>query len=168
MSQKTRSSKKTKKIPLSQGKFAIVDADDYAWLAQWKWSYNKGYAIRNKYSERVGGKVRAEGIRMHREILSAPKGMQVDHVDGNGLNNTRENLRICSSQQNNRNRKAVEGTSKFKGVTVYCPGEKWFAQIWVNKKSIFLGYFKDEKEAARAYNEAAKKHFGEFARLNEV
>ena len=109
---------------------------------------------------------------MHREIMQAPDGVDVDHIDTSNLNNTRQNLRVCTHGQNTANRRKPahkNGThSRFKGVTWHKSSERWVAQLRVNYRLVTIGYFKDEREAALAYNEAARKHFGEFARLNEV
>lgn len=107
-------------------------------------------------------------ISMHREILGVTDSrVSIDHIDGNGLNNRRDNLRICTSKQNRQNCRSFHGTSKYKGVSLNRCG-KWKAKIGMDDGSIYLGLFDIEEEAAIAYNEAAKKHFGEFARLNEI
>lgn len=103
---------------------------------------------------------------MHRLILDAPKGMQVDHINGNGLNNRRENIRLCTHEQNSYNQQKPYGSSKYKGV---CRKRgKWDAQIRASGKIIWLGSFATEDEAANAYDEAALKHFGEFAFTNKM
>lgn len=105
---------------------------------------------------------------MHREILGLmPEDPDVDHRDGEGLNNRRSNLRLVTNSQNNMNSQCRWGAlSKYKGVSWHKRREKWQGRIKLNGKEIYLGYFDNEKKAARAYDEAAKKHFGEFARLN--
>ena len=163
-----------KKILLTQGKCAIVDDADYEWLNQWKWCIqpNHGtiYVIRNE--RRKGRRVT---VRMHREILGIEHGdkAQVDHIDGNGINNQRHNLRKCSHQQNSFNKKKrKKTTSQYHGVhqfrnTVNRKTYKyWRAAIRVNGKPIFLGQFPTELLAAKAYDKAAEKYFGEFANLN--
>lgn len=148
-------------IPLTQGKVAIVDAKDYHWLSKYKWYATKSgqrfYAQRHK---------NGRNISMHRMIMQAPKQMVVDHIDGNGLNNRRANLRLCSIPENLRNRRSPGGTSKYKGVTFHKQRKKWRAVISSNRRHIHLGLFDDEIDAARAYDRKADELFGEFAYLN--
>lgn len=152
-----------KKIPLSQGKVALVDDEDYEWLIQQgKWSYNrkKGYAFHKK------GRTIAY---MHAEIVNTPVGMDTDHIDGNGLNNQRSNLRVCTHSQNHANvNKTRRNKSGFKGVFIEIRQQKimWSAGITVNRKSISLGTYPSPEAAARAYDNAARQYFGEFAKTN--
>jgi len=159
-----------KTIALTQNKIALIDDEDHEALNRHRWhAYRDGnvwYARRN--SSRIKGKRFV--ILMHREILGLQKGdrRHTDHTDGNGLNNRRSNLRICSCQQNQYNQRRREmGTSKHKGVCWYGGLKKWRADIRINRKRVSLGYFDSEKDAAKAYNSAALKHFGEYAVLNE-
>jgi len=151
-------------IPLTKGFSAMVDDSDFEWLTQWRWSYIGGYARR---TVKENGAQRP--IRMHRFILNAPKGMRIDHVDGDSLNNTRSNLRYASHSQNMCNKKKKHNsTSQFKGVA-WIPSarkRKWRAMIQINQKQTHLGYFADEVDAARAYDAKAKELHGQFARLN--
>jgi len=151
-----------KEIPLTQGKFALVDKEDYEYLCQWKWyackDHNTFYAQASIYKN---GKPTTIG--MHRLILDAK---QIDHKDGNGLNNQKENLRPCNGHQNQANRRPTKGTSKYKGVYWNKQCNKWKSRIQFNGKRIHLGLFDSEIEAAKAYDKAAKLHFGEFARFN--
>lgn len=154
---------------------AIVDDEDYEYLNQFKWREVKRNSI--YYAQRecsVNGKHTC--ILMHREILGFPKGKRTDHKDMNGLNNQRSNLRTCSASQNAANTNPLGGSSKFKGVscrlgkswnsTEYYP--QYRARITVNKKEIWGGTFRNEIDAAKAYNELALKYFGEFAKLNNI
>jgi hypothetical protein len=149
-------------IPLTQGKVAIVDVADYEWLSQWKWCANNQhgiwYAVRAK---------RPELIRMHRVILDAKAGQIVDHIDGNGLNNRRANIRLCTSHQNSMNMsRQTRGSSRFRGVAWQKTQNVWVARIRDGEKLLYLGRFSDEVKAALAYDAAAQRIFGEFARLN--
>lgn len=151
-----------KKIALSQGKESIVDDDWYEVLSQVGWfaaGYQSEYAARNV----AGGRE-----FMHRVIMDAPKDMCVDHINGNPLDNRRENLRLCTHANNMRNNKgwSKNTTSMYKGVSWDKKRKKWQAKISKNGKTIALGRYSSEQKAALAYNEAAKKHHGEFARQN--
>ena len=145
-------------ITLGDGFCAYVDAADYEWLSQFHWHMDNGYAIR-----REGSKT----IYMHREIMKAPKGMIVDHKNRNKLDNTPDNLRVGTRQENLRNAgKRIGTTSRFKGVSRKKGRDVWTAQIGIDRDVKSLGTYYDEIEAARAYDQAAVEHFGEFARLN--
>jgi hypothetical protein len=157
-----------KRIELTQGKVALVDDEDYEWLSKWSWCYFKypkastGYASR---TDRSGGKQRK--VLMHREILHAGEGEIVDHRDMDGCNNVRSNLRLASKSQNNANRYRQKNTvSRYKGLFRSGRKRPWGAQITVDGRRIRIGYFDTEEEAAMAYDAAARKYFGEFARLN--
>ena len=151
-----------KLIPLTQGKFAIVDADDYDELSQYKWtaakSPNTFYAVRS---------VRGRQIRMHRLITNAPKGLVVDHRNHNGLDNRKENLRLCTRSENACNQRPQTGrSSKYKGVCWHKTQKRWHARIHSNGVTYHLGSFKSEIEAAKAYDKKTKELFGKFACLN--
>lgn len=158
-----------KRIKLTHSKFALVNNEDYKYLNQWKWRALKGYTT--FYAARHGGIVNGKHttIYMHRMIAERIGIKNPDHIDTDGLNNQRSNLREATrgQQQANRNR-FKNNTSGYKGVSWHKKTQKWMVRISINKKHIFLGYFDDIKGAARAYNEAALKYFGEFAVLNEV
>jgi len=148
----------TKRIPLGDGHYALVDAADYEWLRQYNWRLQNGYAARRN---------KTRTTYMHREIMKPPKGMMVDHVNHNKRDNRRANLRICTRQQNTQNNASHAGaSSRFKGVSYCREKDKWLAKIWFEGQRIWLGYFLDEAEAARAYDRAAVELFGEFAHLN--
>ena len=148
----------TKLIPLTQGRFAIVDAEDYEWLSKWKWSYG--------YGGYAGRGIQYGVIYMHRLILGTPAGSHTDHINGNGLDNRKSNLRICTHHENMRNRSKQKGSSKYKGVYWERKREKWIAQIKINNKNIHLGSFKKEYDASVAYDLAAIKYHGIFAKVN--
>lgn len=158
-----------RKIPLTQGKFALVDACDYEWLRQWSWYYHvNGYVIRRRRKSDGKG---PRDISMHRVILrrmgfkNFAKG---DHINRNGLDNQRINLRPATNLQSGHNRGRHNSVSGYKGVNRYRSAGKWRARIMVKSESIFLGYFDSIKDAARAYNDAAIKYHGDFACLNEI
>ncbi len=147
-----------KRIPLGDGLYAYVDAADYDWLSQWTWSSVNGYAARNEK-----GKL----VYMHRQIVQAPPGKMVDHANHNKLDNTRANLRPCLHHENQRNQRKKRGSlSRYKGVGYSKDRRKWYAQIKMMGKDIWLGYHATEIEAARAYDRKAVELFGEFANLN--
>lgn len=154
-------------IPLTKGVFAVVDDDWFEMLSlvAWQCSDNrKGnqYAVKSLAGNKTDF--------MHRIIADAKKHELVDHINGNGLDNRRCNLRICSSLQNNANaRKTRKKTSsKYKGVTWHSRDCKWQVQANGTQKKIYIGYFDSEKDAALAYNDYAIKTWGEFAKLNII
>ena len=152
-----------KRIPLSQGKFAIVDDEDYQEMSKHQWILsNKGYAIRKKSWD---GQRKTVGL--HRELVQAPDGFEIDHINGDPLDNRKQNLRVCTRQDNCYNSgKRKDNTSGYKGVSWHVREKKWRAQIKQNKKRFYLGYYSVKEEAARAYDEAAQKLHGEYARPN--
>ena len=158
-----------KVIPLTQGKFAKIDDDDFRRVSQWKWcAINKGGG-RFYAGRQIGKRPFRKLLRMQNLIMPPLDGFLVDHIDGNTLNNCRSNLRLASELQNLRNRKlGSKNTSGFKGVWLHRKSNQWVARIGVNYKYLFLGMFDDKKEAARAYDMAAEKHFGEFAKTNAM
>ena len=160
-----------KEIQLTQGKVALVDDDMYEYLNQWKWyasgSHGKFYARRNL---RINKKYLG-CILMHRLIVkNTDSKMHTDHFNGDTLDNRKENLRICTASENLRNRKKhYNNKSGYKGVGKYDNNKlKFRSYITYEKKRVHIGYYNTEKEAARAYNEAAIKYHGEFANLNKI
>ena len=154
-----------KVIQLSQGFFAVVSDQDFPTLNQFNWSVQKNRVGRYAQRRKIGGAT----VKMHREILGIidPK-IEVDHRDGNGLNNCRENLRTATHQHNSFGfrHKKIGVSSKFRGVSWASGPSKWRASLKLNGSFRHLGYFKTEEEAARAYDSAATNFFGEFAAPN--
>ena len=151
-----------RRIPLTRGKFALVDAEDYYRLAQYQWfavlSDNTFYAVR---------KNKGKNVKIHRVVMGAPDHLVVDHIDHNGLNNCKSNLRLCTTAQNNRNMRSVKGaSSRYKGVGWNKRMKRWRALIQCDQKPYFLGDHENETDAARAYDKKAKELHGEFACLN--
>ena len=156
-------SKMVKEIPLTQGKIALVDDEDYERIIQYKWSANK---IGNTWYAVSRESTTHKTILMHRLILSTQPHELCDHINGNGLDNRRCNLRLASKSQNAMNQTKTHGTSTYKGVTWNKRANKWTVQIMFNYKNIYMGDFRDEREAAIAYDEKAIELFGEYAKLN--
>ena len=150
-------------IPLTQNQFAIVDSEDFAELSKHKWyaykDYNVWYALTA---------INFSTVSMHRIILNAKKGQFIDHANGNGLDNRKENLRFCTPRQNSQNARKCKTpkTSKYKGVWWRKDRNRWVAEIMLNNKSYHLGCFTDEIECAKSYDRKALELFGEFARTN--
>ena len=149
-------------IELTRNHFALVDSEDYDKLKSINWyaaSVKRSiYAYNRKHKS------------MHRFLMQPPKDLEVDHINGNGLDNRRCNLRVVTRKLNAANQKKVhyKTSSKHKGVHFHISNKKWMSQIYIDGKSNHLGCFKTENEAALAYNKKAKELYGEHARLNEV
>lgn len=158
-----------KRIKLTQNQISFVDDEDFEYLNQFTWQAckkkdgNSWYALRS-YKE--NGKYKKIG--MHREIMNLlDKIKVVDHINHNGLDNRKENLRICTIHENNRN-KTVSKTKKssiYLGVSIH--RKKWRATIWTSGKTISAGYFSCQENAAIAYNILAEKYHGQFANYNK-
>lgn len=157
-----------KEIQLTQGKVVLVDDENYERLNQVKWcallSRGKYYAVRGIYKK---GKIKR--IYMHREIINVPCGIYTDHINGDTLDNRKENLRLCTHQQNCFNRKNPHKDNRLgiKGVWWNKQNKKFRAQIQLNDKSIHLGYFNVIGDADSAYRKAEEKYFGEFTRKGQ-
>jgi hypothetical protein len=155
------------KIQLTQGKHAQASRQDYALVSQYKWywtpcKWHEGYATTY---------IKGKTIYMHRLILGLAKGYQADHINHNGLDNRRSNLRKVTQHQNNGNlRKPSHNTSGYKGVSFYKSNKTkpWTAYIQNMGKKIHLGYFETAENAAMAYNKAATTQWGKYAYINNI
>lgn len=155
-----------KQIPLTQNKVALVDDDDFEIVNQFKWCFHQGYADRFTHYD---DNKKQHHISLHRFIMNAPVHLQVDHLDGNGLNNQKRNLRLATHQQNAFNSEVQKNSGTgYKGVTWRPSNNTFQCRIRKDNKRIHIGIFKTKEEAALAYNQAAIKYHGEFARLNNV
>lgn len=148
-----------KEIPVRYGKTALVDDEDYAKLSCLVWRFDGSIVY----------EIGRHGVPMHRHIMGGKPGYEIDHIDRNGLNNQKSNFRWATRQQNAINRGIqINNTSGYKGVSLIKKTGKWRAAIRVNGRTIVLGNHLSKEEAALAYNNAARVHFGEFAALNSV
>ena len=163
-------------LKLTQGVFTTIDDRDYDWLSKTRWRAHNDqgfgfYAMRDS-NLKDGQYGKGRVVYMHRVIWEQhngpiPKGMQIDHINGDRLDNRPENLRICTSQQNHFNQhKVTIHSSQFKGVCWYKPYSRWRAQIKIDGAHKNIGYFDTEEDAARASDAKAKELFGEFAKVN--
>jgi hypothetical protein len=164
-----------KLIELPSGLCAVVDDDDFNFVNQYRWQIVNGYAKTRIFIGRASNwkagiyHYKYKGIYMHRFVMDAQPGQEIDHINRNKLDNRKANLRFCTQSQNTANSFGkLRKYSKYKGVTKTKGSRGWIAQIMVNYSQIYLGTFPTEKDAAIAYNEAAKIHFGEFAHINII
>jgi len=168
-----------KTILLTQNQVALVSDEDFEYLSGFNWYAHIQSKDRTSYAQRgiPLSEQRVESkrtsISMHRAIaerMGLDLTNYIDHIDGDGINNQRENLRSVTHQQNmqNQTRQRKGQASRYKGVVWHKPNQKWVAKITINCVSTHLGYFVNEIDAAMTYNEAAVKNFGEFASLNKI
>ena len=147
------------RVTLDNGKSFLIDDDDYERFKNFNWRYEKS-------PNGSGGYVVAI-IKMHRLVTNAKKGEEIDHINHDKLDNRKENLRKVTHSENCQNRPLNKrNKSGYKGVHWFKNEKKWSARLGVNGKRIFLGYFDNKKDAAKAYDIAAKKHFGSLAFTN--
>lgn len=156
-------------LPLTRGYCTIIDAADWGKTTASKWLTS--HTNRKGNTDRLYAKSSRRHVpRLHRVLMDTPQGLVTDHINGDSLDNRRHNLRNCTHAENARNRrKQTTASSPYKGV--YPEPSKtspWRARIWLDDRNTNIGVFKTAEDAARAYNEAALKHFGEFAYLNVV
>jgi len=160
-----------RRIPLTQGKYAIVDPERYEELAKYKWHLARSerglYAVRLVRAKK-GGRYKQKTVRMHWVILEPPEGKFIDHINHNGLDNRIANLRVATPQQNmwNMRKRRCNCSSKYKGVHWLKRKKKWRARITFNGRGILIGDFDTEKEAGMAYDARARELFGDYASLN--
>lgn len=150
-----------KEILTINGEVILVDDEDFEFLSTYRWGIIKGYAV-SLLSKKLGET--KPRIRMHRFVTKCPNGMVVDHINGNPLDNRKENLRICTQHQNLLNRRKLK--PGYKGVYWQEHAKSWRAAIKYEKRRIHIGYFKNQKDAAEAYDKKAKELFGDFAFIN--
>ncbi|HRH44698.1 MAG TPA: HNH endonuclease signature motif containing protein [Pyrinomonadaceae bacterium] len=148
-------------LPLTKGKVALIDIEDVERVCQWNWQFN--FDNKKKCKSYAWTAIKMKRVRLHRFLLNAPDGFEVDHKNGNGLDNRKSNLRIATRSQNAANG-SYQNQSGFRGV--YQFGKLFMANIRFNNKTIHLGRFSTKTEAAKAYDAKAKQLFGEFATLN--
>ena len=163
--------KEMKKIKLTQGKFAIINNEDFDRVSQFNWQYDGGENGYAKRSIRIG--LRKENRKwkeyLHRYITGCPQEFCVDHINGDKLDCRRNNLRICNMSQNLGNSNINKlNTSGFKGVTWLNKNKKWMAQINFKNKHFYLGSFTNRLEAGKTYNVAATRFFGNYSKLNNI
>ena len=155
-----------KQIPLTKGKIALVDDEDYEEVSAYNWYAHYCPFGGGTWYAYYGGTSHGERIRlkMHRMIMNAPDDTLIDHVDHDGLNNQKSNLRLCSKTENGQNRKGptITNPTGYRGVSVRQHTKRFMARICVNGKSIYLGYYNTPSEAHSAFEEAARKYFGDF------
>ena len=150
-------------IILSDGSKCLVDDEDFESLSKNKWTMSTGgYAYRKKPKNKY--------LAMHRQIMNVSKDQTIDHINGNPIDNRKQNLRFCTDVQNgfNTGKRRGKTTSKYKGVSLCSKDKKWKAYININKKCTYIGSYKTEKEAAKAYNYVAEKLYEEYAVLNDL
>lgn len=162
-----------KEIPLTKGFVALVDDEDYERLSKVPWHYSRGYAATsaktNKFKSVFGDQIKTKFAAMHRIIMSAPAGVEVDHrKPTETLNNQKSNLRFADRFNNNHNtlKRKTPSTSRFKGVSWHTLAGKWHVQIRHQKMKIYIGLFDDEVVAAKAYDQEALRLHGDFSQLN--
>lgn len=158
-----------KLIPLTQHQVAAVSTSKYEFLMQWNWFVIPSTKTKTCYAGRMQRLANGRNhlILMHRVVMGTTQ--DVDHKNGDGLDNRDDNLRPCTDTQNAGNQRlAKNNTSGYKGVSWHKPTQKWIVHIYERGRQIHLGLFSGKLNAARAYNEAAEKLFGEFAQLNHL
>lgn len=157
-----------KKIKLfNTNKYALVDDEDFLYLNQFTWSMGK--MSKTLAYPTKGNWKRGTWARMHNLLIKPPKGFILDHINRNGLDNRRNNLRVCTRSENQRNRKLQSNNkSGFRGVSWCKRGKVWRSYLKYDKKTHYLGSSRNLRVAARLWNDEARKIFGDFAVLNKI
>lgn len=153
-----------RRLPLTNGCFTLVDADEFDRLMQFSWRRDRDGYARSAMVTEPGQPAR--GVLLHRFIMGAKRGQIMDHINRDRLDNRRSNLRFVTVQQNMHNRGASRGKSKYRGVAWSAAERKWVATIYADGENRHLGWYRWEEEAARVYDEAAREHYGEYAYQN--
>ncbi len=149
-------------VHINGGTAVLIDDEDYDKIKESSWLFSGRYAYRQVWNK---GKGKTE--YMHRIIMGNPKNLEIDHINGNGIDNRKSNLRFATHKQNMANQKSCKtATSQFKGVCWVKRDKKWEASIQTDNRTKHLGYYENEADAAKAYDKEAIKLFGSFARLN--
>ncbi len=149
-----------------KGQFTLIDDEDASIMDNYTWYIDgRGYVTTtcSREEQRRTGVLRR---KLHRLIMNVPKVLEVDHVNHDLLDNRKQNLRICTKQQNLLNKRKTWGSSRYKGVSWYARDKNWLSKITFSYKQYYLGYYDTEEEAAKAYDIKAKELFGEFAKFN--
>ena len=166
-SMRNHSTTEYREINLTKGGVALVDANNFNSLSKHSWYLTShGYAARKTWKKEAGRSSKL--IYMHREIVFVTQEQEIDHINGNKLDNRRKNLRLCTSSQNRVNcGLRVTNKTGYKGVVYHKTHKVFVANIWVDYKQLYVGCSKDPENAARKYDAAARKYYGEFAVTNK-
>ena len=157
---------KNRSIPLTKGKLVTVEPKDYEEQTVHKWYAKRGNSRKKQTRYYAARSTKGKTVFMHREIMRCPEGMEVDHINGDTLDNRKANLRICTRADNTYNSRSRIATSLYKGVSFHNLTKKWAAQISYKHKKRHISLFEHQVRAAKAYDDRAKELFGEFAYLN--
>jgi hypothetical protein len=156
-----------KEITLTQGKTALIDDMDFGLVSAYKWHYSKSSKNYGRAKSNLGK--RGKSVMMHRFIMNAPIGLEVDHINGNPLDNRRSNLRLVTHEENQANMSlSVRNKVGYKGVSWHKKAKKWQAHIMVKGNKMYLGLFLTAKDAAKAYNMASIRYKRYFTRINTI